>query len=206
MIPKIITISEGDTINEIIVHFAKLAGIAPSHTIVVLPEKEELTVDQIHNLRKDLQVTFSKKVLVVLVGVDNSSNEVQNSLLKFLEEDSMRIDFLILVLNPIRLVSTILSRSTLLESFNKVRKQPIIDNDSSLIFSFQNNSDISKEEAVERIDTYIQSSSMRNNKMLSHLLTMRKLIIDNNMNPVLALDSILIFLSKTSTMSLIHDK
>jgi hypothetical protein len=173
---------------------------------VVRPEKEELTVDQIHLLRKDLQVAFSKKVLVVLIGVDNSSTEVQNSLLKFLEEDSPRIEFLIPVLNPVRLTTTILSRCTLLESAHEMNRQNDTQGDSTLAFSYQSNSDVSKEEAVEKIDSYIQSSSLRSNKILSYLLTIRKLIIDNNMNPVLALDSILIFLSKTSTMNLIHDK
>jgi hypothetical protein len=151
-------------------------------------------------LKKDLQVSFSKKLLVVLLGVDNSSNEVQNSLLKFLEEDSARIEFLIPVTNPLRLTPTILSRCTVSEFIREVSVQNKSADDLTHTFSFQNNSDISKEEAVERIDSYIASPSLRSNKTLTHLLTIRKLIIDNNMNPVLALDSILIFLSKTGTM------
>ena len=206
VIPKILTIFEGDAVDTIVVHYATVSGIDASHRIVVQPEKEELTVEQIHILQKDLQVAFSQKVFVALTGVDNSSNEVQNSLLKLLEEDSERINFLLLVKNPERLVSTILSRCTLVESTQKYKVEQSSPGDSAHIFSYQNNSEVSKEEAVARINKYIQSSSLVDHAILSHLLTIRKLIIDNNINPVLALDTILIFLSKTSTMNVNNEK
>lgn len=205
MIPKIVTINEGDKIDEIISDFAIQQGIEPSHRIVVRPEKEELTVDQIHLLQKDIQVVFSKKVLVVLLGVDYSSNEVQNSLLKCLEEDSDRILFLFLINNPARLLSTILSRCMMVEPRPVLRKHASLEKYSD-IFSFQKNSEVSKEGAIEKIDRYIQLSSLKNHRILHHVLQIRKLIIDNNMNPVLALDYILIFLSKTSTMKVIYEK
>ena len=205
VIPKIITINEGDDWNEIITQFALQQGIEASHKIIVQPEKDELTVDQIHLMKKDIQVSFSKKVLVALLGVDNSSGEVQNSLLKCIEEDSERIFFLFLVKNPHRLLSTILSRCAMIETGKTSSRQVFLKNDPNT-FSFQNNSEATKDEAVERIDRYIQSSPLNDHKILHHLLKIRKLIMDNNMNPVLALDNILIFLSKTSTMKVIHGK
>ena len=199
MIPKIITTNEGDSDEEIILRFATQEGIDLSHRVIVRPEKDELTLDQIHLMQKDIQVIFSKKLLVVFLAVDNSSNEVQNSLLKCLEEDSDRIQFLFLVRNPTRLVSTILSRCTVIEH-KVVQKQSEIMANGHDLFSFVKNSDISKNEAVERIDTFLLSKSMHTQKLLCHVLKIRKLILDNNMNPVLGLDSILLFLSKTSTM------
>ena len=205
MIPKIITINERDNIDEIISVFARQCDIGLSHRIVISPEKDELTVDQIHLMQKDIQVVFSKKILVVLQEVDGSSNEVQNSLLKCLEEDSERIQFLFLVKNPALLLPTILSRCTSAEprlSFHRSESpESFLD-----VFSFQSNSDVTKESAVGKIDAFIISQSIKNNHILHHLLTIRKLIIDNNMNPFLALDDILIFLSKTSTMNVIHGK
>jgi len=205
VIPKIITTDKRDNINEIISGFAKQCDIDLSHRMVISPEKNELTVEQIHLMQKDIQVMFSKKILVVLQGVDDSGNEVQNSLLKCLEEDSERIQFLFLVKNPALLLPTILSRCALTGPrpfFHKSESfKSLLD-----IFSFQNNSDATKETAVGKIDAFIASASVKNNHTLHNLLTIRKLIIDNNINPVLALDNILIFFSKTSTMNVIHGK
>lgn len=205
MIPQIITISEGDLIETYISQFANQQSINSSQIIVVKPEDTELTVDQIHILQSDIKFSFSKKVLVVLIGVDSSSVEVQNSLLKSLEEDSERIQFLFLVYNYTKLLPTILSRCSVVnqtltshisQTFNKPEE----------IFSFQSNSDSTKEQAIAKIDTYIENIKLKNHHTLSHLLTIRRLIMDNNMNPVLALDNILIFLSKQSTMEVPHEK
>ncbi len=205
MIPKIITINKVEEIEAIVSDFATKSNIELSHRIIVLPEKDELMLEQIHLMQKDIRISFSKEVLVTLVGVDDSSSEVQNSLLKCLEEDSERIQFLLLVKNPNRLLPTIVSRCSIIihkssENINLETKE------TTNIFSFQNNTDVTKEEAVKRIDTYIEYSSLSHVKVLRHLLTIRKLLLDNNMNPLLALDNILIFLVKTSTMNTIHGK
>ena len=205
MIPKIYTVYDKDAYEKVVSQFARQHGIDPSHIIVVRPEKEELTVDQIHLMQKDIQVAFSKTVLIVLLGVDDSSAEVQNSLLKCLEEDSERILFLFLVKNSARLLPTILSRCSLVETKPTIgTSEPPTGNSS--IFSFQKNTDVTKNEALDRIDQFIQFSSLKDSKILRHILQIRKLIADNNMNPILALDTILIFLSQTSRMSIIHEK
>lgn len=204
MIPKILLINEVENSNEVISQFAIQNHIDPSYRIVVSPEKEDLTVDQIRQLKKDIQVSFSKIVLVVLRGVDDSSNEVQNSLLKCLEEDADRILFLFLVKNPARLLPTILSRCSISENMILDRSTAPSENYNSM-FALKRNSEVTKDEAVKRIDQFMQTSYLTNLTVLRHLLLIRKLIIDNNMNPVLALDNILLFFSKTSTMSNVHD-
>ena len=206
MIPKIISINESESIDENISQFAITLAIPSSHQIVVRPEKEELTVEQIHLMQKDIQVAFEQTVLVVLIGVENSSNEVQNSLLKCLEEDSERIQFLLLVHSPAGLIATILSRCSFEDS--KTKQKEINEEYAPISFSFQNNSEVKKEEALIRIDNYISSltPSLKEGKILSYVLSIRKLIKENNMNPILALDAILIFLSKTSTMIITDEK
>jgi len=202
--PTVIIINKGDKSEEIISYFASQRSIDPAHRIVIYPEKDELTVEQIHLMQKDIQVSFSKKVLVALHGVDDSSNEVQNSLLKSLEEDSNRIQFLFLVENLARLLPTIRSRCVV-EPHCVVRLSSLSEHYLKA-FSFKNNSDITRDEAVERIDRFVLSSSIRGCRVLHYVLEIRKLIIDNNMNPVLALDALLIFLSKISTMNVKHEK
>ncbi|PIV71235.1 hypothetical protein COW57_00635, partial [Candidatus Roizmanbacteria bacterium CG17_big_fil_post_rev_8_21_14_2_50_39_7] len=58
-----------------------------------------------------------------------------------------------------------------------------------------------------RIDQFLHTTlSLKALKLLHYLLRTRKLIMDNNMNPILALDSILLFLSKASNMKALHEK
>jgi hypothetical protein len=205
VIPKIIVINKNEKNEDVIAQFAASHKVAPSHQIVVQPEKEGLTVEQIHIFQKDIQIRFSHPVLAAFIGVDDSSIEVQNSLLKSLEEDSERILFLFLVTHPARLLPTILSRCGIVDS---IYPKPLVQEevDFTHLFSLQSNSEATKEEAVERIDRYIQQASQKNLHSIHHILTIRKLIIDNNMNPILALDNILIFLSKSSTMKKTHEK
>jgi len=205
VIPKIITTTETESIEEIISPFAESLHIPVAQRIGVYPEKDELTVEQIHLMQKDIQVAFSEKVLVVLVGVDASSSEVQNSMLKSLEEDSERIQFLFIVKNASLLLPTILSRCSLDESRKIISNEEITEiNDD--YFSFQNNSETKKEDALIKIDKLLTSSPLKNQNTLNYVLQIRSLIVNNNMNPVSALDAILIFLSKTSSMNKVHEK
>lgn len=207
VIPKIITILDEKNGEDIIQLFIREHKIDNSHVLVLRPEKEELTIDQIRQMQKDVNVSFSKEVLVVLYNLDISGSEVQNSLLKILEEQSERIHFVLLVKDAARLLPTIVSRCTLMPNRN-----PPIDEDKSLItdpleyFSFKTNSDATKDGATTKIDQFLNSGTIRRGKNLRYILTMRKLLIDNNMNPILALDSILLFLSKTGTMKVPHAK
>ncbi|MCX6732922.1 MAG: hypothetical protein NTV98_05275 [Candidatus Roizmanbacteria bacterium] len=205
MIPQILTIIDETAIETCISQFAHQNEIIPAQTIIVRPEKEEITVEHIHLLRKDIQFSFKGKVLVVILALDNSSIEVQNSLLKCLEEDSERIQFLFVVHNPTRLLPTILSRCSVVHHDLSTRVEKSIASYED-IFSFQNNSDSTKEDAVSKIDSYIEYSKLKDHRVLRTMLNIRKLIIDNNVNPILALDHILIFLSKTSTMKVSNEK
>ncbi len=201
MIPQIQIISPTASLEDLVAACALKYHISPSHRIIIQPENDELTVEQIHLMQRDIQVSFSQTVLVALCGVDNSSAEVQNALLKSLEEDSSRILFLLLVTQPSRLLTTIRSRCSILDMPSLPHRNQAQPLDSE-VFSWKLNTAASKEEALNRIDTYLENNPPHNLKTLSHILSIRKLLMDNNMNPVLALDSILIFLTKTGTMKL----
>lgn len=205
MIPQIQQIAKTENTGILIEQFARAHSIAPAHIIRLIPEKDELTLEAIHQLQKDIQVQFSDTILVVIEGLDASSAEVQNALLKSIEETSERIAFLFLVSNSALILPTILSRCTVtkLGVVETAQTPPELHGP---IFSFEQNSDTTKEAALQKIDTFIQDDSHITTKTLSYILTMRKLITDNNVNPALALDSILIFLSKSGTMRVNHEK
>jgi len=208
VIPKIIPIHNAEDGEAVVQQLIIDNKIDPSHILLVKPEKEELTIDQIRQMQKDLQVTFSKQVLIVLYSLDNSSIEVQNSLLKILEEESERFLFILLVNDVTRLLPTINSRCSLINRTNIVshdKERHKIENVRDF-FSLKSNSDATKEMAVTKIDVFLQSGTINNTSHLQHILTIRKLILNNNMNPILALDSILLFLIKKGTMKVPNDK
>lgn len=208
VIPKIITIRDEEESDQAIKRLAAENGIDEIHILLVKPEKEELVIDQIRQMQKDLQVTFPSTLLIVLTGLDSSGVEVQNSLLKLLEEESERFLFILLVKNPSHLLPTIISRCTLVAPDLSGEEKTTMpkSEDYAVSFSFQSNSESTKESAVAKIDSFLKSHSLKNTLHLSHILTMRKLILDNNINPILALDSILLFLSKTGTMNVSNGK
>ncbi len=208
MMPKIIIIHDEREGEKAIQHIIAENKISPSHVLILKPDKEELRIEQVRQMQKDVQVSFSKRLLVVLYSLDDSGAEVQNSLLKVLEEESDRLLFILLVKNTSRLLPTIISRCSLIPQEALSSGNPEVKTTVNPLefFSFQKNSDSTRDEAIAKIDTFLLSHALRNRTQLRFLLTHRNLIIDNNMNPTLALDSILLFLSKPGSMKVPNEK
>lgn len=183
--------------------------VEPSHILLIKPEtdKTELSIDQVRELQRDVQVSFMHQVLVVLFNLDDSGAEVQNSLLKIIEEESHRLLFVFLVTDASRLLPTVLSRSTIVNSIMATSShlKPASFTAESL-FSLETNTDTSKEEALVKIDSYLNSGLITQTRTIGYILDMRNLLLNNNLNPVLTLDSILLFLLKQGTMKERHDK
>ncbi len=210
VIPHILVYQNADQIESVIQTFIRKYNIQNSHVLRVEPLETELTVDQIRQMQKDVSVSFTQMVLVVLRDVDNSGAEVQNGLLKLIEEESERLLFIFFVRHPSHLLPTILSRCSIDANTIFKTAPPLQQNGITTIsddyFCFQSNSDMTKESATEKIDAYLHSGKIKNLAVLQHVLQMRKYIIDNNVNPALGLDSILLFLLKAGTMKVRHGK
>jgi hypothetical protein len=162
--------------------------------VPVLPadEKTELTVEQIRDVRKQLTYQYDQTVIVLFQWVDRSGSEVQNMLLKLLEEHQPTVHLILVVQSIHSLVPPIISRCKIIQSKearNGVGAVAAIDPQSKL--------------TVADVDSYIvslipQSPSM---KVLSYLLHQRQLLLYNNLSPQSVYDGILIFMKKVSTMS-----
>ena len=208
VIPQIITIVDENERDSFIRQYIFDKKIDPSHVLILKPEKDELSIDQVRQLQKDVCVSFEKEVLIGIYSLDNSGIEVQNSLLKIIEEQGDRLSFLLLVTDPVRLLPTILSRCSLIYYGSKEphHQEDGVITDCIDHFSFIKNSDTTKGEAVARIDHLLRSHTISSSKILTHILSIRKLVLENNMNPLLALDSILLFLTKPGTIKVLNAK
>jgi hypothetical protein len=60
VIPQILTITDESAADAIVMQFALQNRIETSQIFDIQPEKDELTVDQIHLLQKDIQISFTR--------------------------------------------------------------------------------------------------------------------------------------------------
>lgn len=205
VIPQILIIKNGMDMAAIQAEYASRLSVPVSYITTIAPEKEELTVDQIQDLHKMTRFSTTGPMLITLLGVDKSSIEVQNMLLKTLEELSDRYIFLLFVESVERLASTIRSRCFVrsLVSLEQESKKTIISPADH--FAFALNSETSREQAIKKIDDYLKQSLIQSVPFIKHVLKIRSLIMNNNVDPGMGLDSILLFYLKHSTMKDRHE-
>lgn len=186
--------------------YAHRFSVSPIHITTITPEKDELTVDQIRDLHKMTRFSTTEPILISIAALDASSIEVQNMLLKTLEELSERYIFLLFVKSVERLAATIRSRC-LIRSLVPPQVDSVMKSEISPVeyFSFANNSETSREDALQRIDDYLTRSTVNTVEFMKHLLKTRSLIANNNVDPGMGLDSILLFSLKHSTMKDRHE-
>lgn len=202
VIPQILIIAgETDPVS-ITAEYASRFSIPLSYVTIVAPEKEELIVGQIQNLHMLTRFSTTRPMLIAIVGLDKSSIEVQNMLLKTLEELAERYIFLLFVESVECLVSTIRSRC-LVRSLISTKED---DNKKLMLspadhFSFALNVDTTKEQALQKIDDYLKRSSVQSMSFMKHVLKIRSLIMNNNVDPGMGLDNILLFYLKHSTIN-----
>ena len=200
VIPTIFIVSENTPIEKYIAECAELYHVESSYITQVIPEKEELTVDQIKELSQLTRYSSTHPSLIALVGLDRSSAEVQNMLLKTLEEISERYYFILFVRTLDSVFPTIRSRCTITNNIKHSNHlfEKRIDIDGAEYFSLHSNSDISREEAIKKIDTFLQTAIVNSLDTISHILHTRSLIQNNNVDPAMGLDNILLFFQKHS--------
>lgn len=160
--------------------------------VVPVDEKTELNVEQIRDVRKQLSYHYDQSVIVIFQWVDRSGSEVQNMLLKLLEEHQPTIHLILIVQSIHSLVPPIVSRCKIIQ-----KRESAVGTSTPVLLNSQSKL------TVADVDAYIvslipQSSSM---KVLSYLLHQRQLLLYNNLSPQSVYDGILIFMKKVSTMS-----
>lgn len=183
----------------------------------IKPLKQEIAISQIRQLKKELSLTQSGKRLVIFHRFYSSSLETQNALLKTLEEKNETAQFIILVNNLQKVIPTIQSRSKIISLSRKT--ELIIDNKYIKILEKIEQAkqpDFLAEPELERITRdqvlefinqlliYYQQKLVKDlvkaSRVLKQAMILKNLIENNNLNPQLTLDSLLIFIWKTYNM------
>lgn len=212
MIPLLLISRNQKKTDDFIEHFIKEKDINSSWIFTIRPVTRELSIDQIRTLKRELAISTNKKRLIIIYGLDISGAEVQNALLKTLEEKQENNQFIFIVSHGFSVLPTIQSRSktivlnktevivseTTRELMNRVKEEneyqfllhPIVGA-------------ASREDALAFLDEILEYSRRQLLEMpeaavktIKKILRLRELIINNNINVQLAVDNLLIYIKK----------
>lgn len=211
---SIILVSRNDENKEKYLNdFIKKEQILPYLIFRVKPIKEEIGIDQIREIKKEL-ITYNKdKRLFIIYSFETASIEAQNALLKTLEERTVRCQFILLVSNIHHTLPTIQSRCKIIQlskDDGSIVSQEIIHCINTMKLSNNHEflierivSGITRPEAINFIDQLLIYFKKHYDEIpqtfpliVKKSLEIRNLIQNNNINPQLAIDNLLIFINK----------
>lgn len=187
-----------------------------SVTTFLKPQNSEYSIDQIREISREVKIAQPLKRIYVLEDFDSSSLEAQNSFLKLLEESPNNTEFILVVSHPYALLPTIISRTKIIRL--DTRKNYELDTDisktlasflskknlPSLNFSFFTCS--SKEDCFHiliQMCLFFRERFMNDHIspiIVKEILNVYRMLKNNNLNPQLALDHLLIFIAKKYSM------
>lgn len=190
----------------------KKLGIPDYNLFTVSPLKTEITIEQIRELKKELVYIPQGKRLVVLYSFDNANLEAQNAFLKTLEEKNDNNHFILVCENKGTVLPTILSRCITVSLDDHREPYLIRPETTELLTSIQKGDlgflayetiqKITREDALVLIDeiiVYYGKKLKRDTQAVSIIkkgMLLKGLLKNNNLNPQLTIDSLLIFIKK----------
>ncbi len=209
MLPKLIYSQSDSSLQQYIDSFIEKHSINNNYIYHIRAEKTELSIEQIREMKKETITSSGSMKLFILYGFETASAEAQNALLKTLEEMQEKNIFMMLTHNKERVLPTIHSRVELIdldthnndyiirEEVTKLWETDLREGSFSL-FESPLVTGVTKEQAVILFDELIilmKKEMATQNSFVSHIkygLLKKDLLISNNLNPQLALDSFLL--------------
>lgn len=214
MLPLIFLSDDTDKQNEFVDRLIKKEQYLPYYTYKIQPTKSEFGIDQIRAVKKEVITANPHKRIFILYLFDTASLEAQNAFLKTLEEKNENNQFVLLVSDIGRVLPTILSRSKILSPEDKNKPKEMNSSVVAIVSKIENKKDLSflqdvsaikREDAIALFDQLILvlkdqlSSEIRSVPLiLKKALQQKALLVNNNLNPQLAVDSFFLFFRKNS--------
>ncbi len=209
MLPKLIYSQSDSSLQQYIDSFIEKHSINNNYIYHIRAEKTELGIEQIRAMKKETITSSGSMKLFILYGFETASAEAQNALLKTLEEMQEKNIFMMLTHNKERVLPTIHSRVELIDldthnSDYMIREEVIklwetdLREGSFSLFESPLVTGVTKEQAVILFDELIilmKKEMATQSSFVSYIkygLLKKDLLISNNLNPQLALDSFLL--------------
>ncbi|KKP87915.1 MAG: polymerase III, delta prime subunit protein [Candidatus Nomurabacteria bacterium GW2011_GWC2_35_8] len=218
MLPIILVCRDEKLREGYIDNYIKEKKILPYSIYRILPEKKEISIIQVRAIKKEIIVTTSSMRLFIIEKFDSASLEAQNALLKTFEENTQVNNFILLVENEQAVLSTIRSRSKIINLEKNLVVVPI-DRDLRLFlesveksgdYSFLGNKFITGLDAdeagnfINNIIIYyrekLRIGDIKSTKIIKKAISFLNLLRNNNLNPQLTIDGLLIYIKKAYTI------
>lgn len=213
MIPLILMSADKEQTEEYIKKLVQTHGILPYYLFRIEKIKNEITIDQIRSVSKQITVSMGTKQLFVVYDFDTASGEAQNAFLKTLEEKNEFNLFVLVVSNPETILPTIRSRSKVIRLDTQKERQAdeevqrFIENipksDGLAFLGDPLVCGVTREKVLELFEEFtfifkkrLEKGSLPAAHIIKKLLSLKQLTQSNNLNPQLTLDNFLIFVKK----------
>lgn len=213
MIPQLVIAQLADVREKYISDFIASHSIPDYYVFHIIPEKKELSIDQIRGVNRQLIHQRKDPQLFVLHNFDNASQEAQNAMLKTLEEKSTHHYFILLVEDVTGVLPTILSRTQTIRLEKPVLSHEradikdllttLISAKTPSILASSHISGMKADAIYEIIDQIIlffrsrlESDTNKASYAIKETLRIKALLQYNNLNPQLALDNLLLQIHK----------
>lgn len=214
MIPLIVASRIQEKQEEFIKDFIREHAIRSYNIYIIKPIKTEVTIEQIRSIIREVITQVSEPRLFICYSFDNANLEAQNAFLKTLEEKHVQNRFILLASNVERILPTIRSRSKLmlLDSQNNliaIRPETeafFAELEKTKGYQFLSESviqNLSREDAELFIDEFIiylrnilRKGKKNASPIIKKTLELKRLLQNNNLNPQLTIDTLLIFFKK----------
>lgn len=180
--------------------------------INVYPIKTEYSIEQIKEIVRETIIYQPYKRIYVLENFNYSSQEAQNAFLKTLEENINNIQFVLTASSVHQLLPTIISRVKVINLNKNIKIQldktiekileDFIKNNSMNILNLDEINIRSKTKVLELLNQIIVFFRNRIHKdkkaiiILKKILSIKPLLENNNLNPQLTIDNLLIYIQK----------
>lgn len=170
----------------------------------IIPLTKEFSIDDIKNLKKETKIFNPKTRIYFLQNFHQSSLPAQNSFLKLLEEPPSNVQFILSTDNKNSLLPTIISRVKIV----KLEKTGVSDPAKiQLILPFKkipfSEFKVADKESAKNILLQLISffrgrlvSDKKSANIIIEILRLNSLLKNNNLNPQLTVDQVLIFIHK----------
>lgn len=180
----------------------------------IFPTTKEYSISDIKNINKETKVFHPKIRIYFLPDFHLSSIPAQNSFLKLLEEPPSKIQFILSTDNKNRLLPTIISRVKIVklrqkESQNEVGQSIVQEIESIINRTTKRIPLITVKDKETTANILLQLIIFFRNKLgsdkkspliIKEIFYLNRLLENNNLNPQLTMDQVLIFIWKMYSM------
>ena len=219
MIPLILVCPDEKEIKVFLKSFISKNIYSADRITEIFPLKKEIVISQIKEVIRQISISVIHPRLFIFHKFDQANLEAQNAFLKSLEDGTANNQFILIVRNEYQLLPTVRSRSVITKIKNSVNSDKkaattfdfLAKVESATDYKFLTNSlalSSSSEDVIEISEDIIHfyhkkmAKDANAIKIIKKAMNYRSLLQNNNINPQLALDNLLIFIFKAFRMKL----